>query len=488
MQIPLKKITLSLVAALSCVFFPLTLLGATAGSDSEEWVGSSAAAPFKSGDTVCWVGDSITHLGNYHALIQLFYVTRFPDRDITYHNCGIGGDTAGGIMQNSPGYRFKHDILSHKPTVATIMLGMNDVNRGAYAKNAPQDATKKAAAAAALADYDKNMQLMIEGLQAAGARVILLRPTIYDETAVLRGQPSPLAGVNGALGACAAKMTEWSAKYHTGLVDFYDRMNAINAAEQKKDPSFTIVGGDRIHPGPVGHLVMAYAFLKDTGMTPWVAKMTVDGKNGSVLESTNCTISKTSSSPGKVSFECLEGSLPYPVSPAASKVLDLVPFTKELNQELLMVTKLPAGKWSLTIDGQACGDFSSEQLSGGVNLATITSTPQYKQAAAIMIINDRRMGLEMREIRNMARTEYGIAAKISPSADAAQVLASVQKQVDEQAAKDPQKVSPVLKSIVDTTARQAALAKEHEFAVAMRTAAKPRPHTYVLTPAGAAAQ
>jgi len=473
-------------------FFILLLLGLVAADaatgtqpPAAQAGAGSAAPPFKSGDTVCWIGDSITHLGRYHADIQLFYVTRFPDRDITFHNCGIGGDTAGGIMQNSPGYRFNHDILAHKPTVATIMLGMNDVNRGAYAKNAPPDATNKAAA---LANYEKNMCLMIEGLQAAGSRVILLRPTIYDETAVLRGQPSPHAGVNGALGACAAKMIEWSAKYHTGLVDFYDRMNAINAAEQKKDPGFTIVGEDRIHPGPVGHLVMAYAFLKDTGMTPWVSKMTVDGKDGSILESTNCTISKAAASPEKISFECLEGALPYPIPPAASKAIDLVPFMQDLNQELLTVPNLPVGTWTLAIDGQACGDFSSEQFATGVNLATITSTPQYKQAAAIMIINDRRQGLEMREIRNMARTEYGIAAKISPSADAAQVLATVQKQVDEQIAKDPQKVSPVLKSILDSTARQSAIVKEHECTVAMRTAAKPRPHTYVLTPAGAAGQ
>jgi len=32
-----------------------------------------SAKPFQAGDTVCYVGDSITHGGTYHALVTLFY-------------------------------------------------------------------------------------------------------------------------------------------------------------------------------------------------------------------------------------------------------------------------------------------------------------------------------------------------------------------------------------------------------------------------------
>ena len=56
-------------------------------------------------------------------------------------------------MQKAPTYRFQHDILAHKPSVTTIMLGMNDVDRGAYKPQGRLDNLK----AAALADYDKNM-------------------------------------------------------------------------------------------------------------------------------------------------------------------------------------------------------------------------------------------------------------------------------------------------------------------------------------------
>jgi len=453
----------------------------------------SAAPPFKSGDTVCWVGDSITHGGSYHALIQLFYVTRFPDRDITYYNCGVGGDRASGIMGKAAGFRFKYDILSHKPTVATIMLGMNDINRPLYkpeggfdAKRMPRINEEKATS---ITTYETHMKLLIEGLQAAGSRVILIQPSIYDETQVLPANANISVGANAALGICAAKMKEWSARYNTGLVDFYSRMNAINAAQQKKDPAFSVLGNpknDRIHPGPGGNFVMAYAFLKDTGMTPWVATMRVDGNNGAVLGSNNCAISKTSASPGKVAFECLENSLPFPIPPDAAMALDLVPFIQELNQEILAVSNLAAGKWSLTIDGQACGEYGSQELATGVNLATNGKTPQYQQAAAIMLDNEKRMGLASME-RSNVRLECGYAIKLNESTmDPPMIRAAVQKDMEEMAAKVPPDAHIAdLKRILDTTARQAALAKEHELAVAMRSAAKPRPHTYVLTPAGA---
>ncbi len=470
----------------------LCLLGSveTQAADSQLGANKSPAEPFNNGDTVCWIGDSITHGGSYHALIQLFYVTRFPDRDITYYNCGIGGDRASGIMGKGTGFRFKCDILSHKPTVATIMLGMNDIGRSGYKPEAEYDEKRlpriKEEKAAAIAGYETNMKLLIDGLHAAGSRVILLQPSIYDETAVLATDKNGISvGANSALGACAEKMKEWSIQYKAGLVDFYGRMNAINAAEQKKSPSFTIVGKDRIHPGPVGHFVMAYAFLKDTGMTPWVAKIKVDGKNGAVLEATNCTISKTSASHGKLAFECLENSLPFPIPPDASTALALVPFVRELNQELLTVPNLPAGKWSLAIDGQTCGEYSSQELTAGVNLATNDKTPQYQQAAAIMLENDKRMKLASME-RNNVRLEYGYATKLNESnIDPAMIRAAVQKDMDAMAAKVPPDAHiSDLKRILDTVARQAALAREHEIAVSMRAAAKPKQHTYVLTPAG----
>ena len=81
-----------------------------------------------------------------------------------------------------------------------------------------------------------------------------------------------------------------------------------------------------------------------------------------------------------VSFTCLSGSLPFPVSSAAEKALTLVPFTDDLNREILTVSGLHKGEYELLIDGQSVFSGSAKDFRAGINLATNTNTPQYQQA------------------------------------------------------------------------------------------------------------
>ena len=105
---------------------------------------AATAQPFQAHDIVTFVGDSITHGGTYHSVVTLFYATRFPDRPIKFYNCGIGGDRASSIMSDEV-YRLKVDILGHRPTAATIMLGMNDIGHADYAegKSGPEVMEKR---------------------------------------------------------------------------------------------------------------------------------------------------------------------------------------------------------------------------------------------------------------------------------------------------------------------------------------------------------
>ena len=78
-------------------------------------------APFKAGDRVAFVGNSITDGGHYHSYIWLYYMTRFPNMRITCFNAGIGGDAINNIAD-----RFDDDVLAKKPNVLTLTWGMND--------------------------------------------------------------------------------------------------------------------------------------------------------------------------------------------------------------------------------------------------------------------------------------------------------------------------------------------------------------------------
>ena len=90
-------------------------------------------APFKDGDRVVYLGNSITDGGHYHSYIWLYYMTRFPEMNLRMYNAGIGGETAGGMFKRLDG-----DVFSKRPTVLTVTFGMNDTGYMEYNGDNPE--------------------------------------------------------------------------------------------------------------------------------------------------------------------------------------------------------------------------------------------------------------------------------------------------------------------------------------------------------------
>jgi lysophospholipase L1-like esterase len=361
-------------------------------------VATAGAPPFKDGDRICFIGDSITHQAMYHTQIHLFYSTRHPEMRIETWNCGIAGDTAAGAVK-----RYAWDIAPHKPTVASIMLGMNDVNRGLYADGmtGPDVEAKRRGA---VASHVAGMGKLADLLTRDGTKIIFITPSLFDQTGSQATER--LAGVNDALKECGAAARALAAKHGGGLVDFNGPMEAINRAGQAKDPAFTLVGVDRVHPGAVGHLVMAYLFLREQGMTAMVAGMEIDAARKAVLRQDNCEITGLAGTADSVTFRCLAKSLPFPVDSASGKALELVPFTEELNREVLRVVGLADGDYEVVIDGGPGIKTTAAALKGGVNLATVRETPQYRQALQVQALTTERAQLEGRKLRTFAQMEH----------------------------------------------------------------------------------
>jgi endoglucanase len=415
-------------------------------------------------------------------LVRLFYDTRYPGREIHYHNCGFGGDTAGMIMAPATQrFRFEQDILSREPTVAVVMLGMNDLALKGYAdlEGEPEDRQR-----ISLSNYEENMKKLMQGLAAAGSRIILIQPSIYDGTAVLQGKPDQHEGANARLGLGAGKIREWARLYRTGLVDFYHPMMALNAAQQQKAPSFSIVGKDRIHPGPAGHFAMAYLFLKDTGVSPTVSDIAVDAATGAVLSSDKCDIAGLEVSKDKITFTGTAEALPFPVAKEYVQALDLVPFTEELNREMLKITNLPDGVWSLAIDGQKCGEYRSSELASGINLAGNVNTPQYRQAVEVLELNAQRQNLEGL-LRQAANQKYFHAKQgLCPVDKAEELRAIMQKKLAAQKKAPKQDAGRIrlLEICADPEAENELRREIEKIGRDIRAAAVPQPRTFVLLP------
>jgi endoglucanase len=295
------------------------------------------------------------------------------------------------------------DILVHKPTVAVVMIGMNDVNRNLYTKANEGNTEADQKKAAAIEGYKKNTTKIADTFKNYGSRLILQLPTIYDQTAKIATEN--LFGVNDALGKCAEHLKKVAPDYQATVIDYYSLLKNINGEGQKKDSAYTIIGSDRVHPQSPGHLVMAYQFLKTTGAPKYVSKIGVDVRKRKILEATNCDVKIKSSKKNRLQFDCTENALPYPVKKEAIPALSLVSFTEELNQQILQVNNLEFGDYNLFIDNTLINTYDSNRLQNGINLANDTITPQYQQALQVRALCDeyRAVGVKL---RNIAYIEY----------------------------------------------------------------------------------
>jgi lysophospholipase L1-like esterase len=372
-------------------------------------VDAQEIAPFKQGDRVAFVGNSITDGGHYHSYIWLYYMTRFPYRELRMFNCGVGGDTSENILNRLDG-----DIFSTHPTVLTLTFGMNDSGYYEYNGDNPRQFADERVAFAR--KYFSQIETRLKGLD--DTRIVMIGTSPYDETAQIENVA--FKNKNAAMRRiiefqrAAAEQNRWE------FLDYNAPMTAINTAQQQTNPAFTLCGSDRIHPDNDGHMVMAYLFLKAQGMAGVkVADVTVDSRKANVVTSDNCEISHIKKSGRTLSFDYLAGALPYPLDTIArgwgqkkpqAAIRQIIPsFVSEMNTERLCVTGLK-GNYRLLIDDEPITTLTAKELADGINLTDYPFTPQYQQALAVMALNEERWDIE-RRFRDYAWLQYNFFMK-----------------------------------------------------------------------------
>ena len=359
----------------------------------------ASAAPFKDGDRVVFFGDSITHGGFYGEYVNLFYATRYPERNIWFSNSGWSGASAEQGL-----WSIEDDVVAKKPTVVTVMFGMNDINRDAWPRtnDTPALAAKREDA---IRTYDSRMDELVRRVraEAGNPEIIYFTPSPYDQTCLVDGKPSNIV-CNDGLAILADHVRSWAARDGATCVDLQKTMLAINATVQEKDPSASIiVNYDRVHPGPLGHTVMLYEILKAQDAESCVDEIERDANGADAL-----------------AFTCTEKSLPFPMTDEMRGALGLLPFEKDFNREILRVRNLKEGRYAVKIDGTKVGVWTAAELSEGVNLALNEKTPQYRQAAAAAEIC-RRLWSGERMLRDFAtrRRWMRMHYKVDPDAPGA---------------------------------------------------------------------
>jgi lysophospholipase L1-like esterase len=371
--------------------------------------------PLKDGDTWVMAGDSITAQHLHSNYFEAFCYARYPKLTFRFRNSGVGGDTVPKVLA-----RFDWDVAAWKPTVVSVELGMND--QGGYS----------------VEQYIANMGKLSEKIRSVGARPVFFTssPINNGETmARLAGnhkldqfatalkqfadqEKAPFAdqfhavidvwGKNKPNEPLANALPAMRAAAHDDKLPGVEHLRAFLADLDKSHIRFVSMQGDAVHPGPPGQLMMAAALLKELGAEGFVSSATLDSE-GKVLEARGCTIKAVKKEDGKLSFDRLDDSLPFPIPDEARSVVPLFPTILDLSRYTLKITGLPEGHYRLAVDRTAIATLTAKDLEQGVNLTAYDKGPialQCKQVLGTVAGKEALVG-QWRNLSRQAATGKG---------------------------------------------------------------------------------
>jgi len=342
-------------------------------------------APFflRDGDGVVFYGDSITQEGGYGRLVEAYVASRFPTWDVRFYNAGVGGDRVSGGGAGGIEERLERDVIALRPSVVTIMLGMND---GGYKPYDP----------ATFATYAEGYRSIVRRLKAAlpGVRLTLIQPSPFDDVA---RPPQFAPGYDDVLRRYGCYVEALGEREGARIVDFREPVNTGVATLFATNPDLARqILPDRVHPSDAGHLVMGAALLRSWNAPPLVTHVEIDAAGPSVAIAQNTEVTELEATEEGLAWAQLDRSLPLPLNFQGATV-DLAERAgaglEALDRQPLVVRGLPDGDYDLKIDDATIGAFSAEDLAQGVNLA-IFNTPMRRQAFSLRWAAESRHELQ----------------------------------------------------------------------------------------------
>lgn len=203
------------------------------------------------GKRVMILGDSITQDGTYVSYLEYFLTQSNPGKSFDIINVGLASETASGLSEaGHAGGAFPrpcvHERLQRaldavKPQLVVACYGMND---GIYQPYSEANMTA----------FQDGITKLADGSRAAGARVILVTPPVFE---------------GGAYDEVLGKFSEWEVAHPPkgviAVADLHTAMAAARAERRKAAPDFRLTN-DNVHPGELGHVVMAQSILQGLGI------------------------------------------------------------------------------------------------------------------------------------------------------------------------------------------------------------------------------
>lgn len=354
--------------------------------------GFASAADFalRDGDTVVFLGDSITAAQTYGKVIENYTLLRFPDRKVRFINAGRGGDTAAGGLA-----RLETDVFDRGATVLTVAYGFNDIGWGIKA-----DAEHRQ-------KYIDSIQEIVRRCREKNVRVFICSAAITAEDPDKAEQGFFQAMCDDGLSA-AKELGGGTIDVQRSMREIQRRIVAANLHLQQKEAPHTLHVADGVHLNDLGQLAMAFAILKGLGAPAEVSSAVIDAEKSSVLEATGCQLDQVAMQEGVLRFDRLDAGLPINFGLFGALQFRFVPIPDQLNRYLLTVKNLPDGKYEVLADGRKLSTYTSGQLAAGVNISSVTADawepggPWDAQASALKHLTDARTELHLSQVQSHA--------------------------------------------------------------------------------------
>ena len=216
----------------------------------------AADRPLEGVRRVVFLGDSITHSGQYIKFVEAYLRLKDPTLKTEFLNLGLPSETVSGLSEpDHAGGQFPRPDLAErldrvlektKPDLVVACYGMND---GIYYPFAEERFAK----------YREGMAHLRERATANGAKVLHLTPPVFDAVPIkantlpagLAEYRKPYEGYDDVL----AKYSEWLIARRADrwdVVDVHGPMKTFLDRQRTLNPAFRLAG-DGVHIDATGH-------------------------------------------------------------------------------------------------------------------------------------------------------------------------------------------------------------------------------------------
>jgi lysophospholipase L1-like esterase len=303
-----------------------------------------AAEPFelKEGDRVVLLGNTLIEREQRDGYWEAALTRRYPGRTVVFRNLGWSGDTVfgharAGFGTTADGFtHLKEHVLSVKPTVILIGYGSNESFDGP----------------AGLSKFREGLNTLLDALAPARARVVLLSPLRQEDLG--RPMPEP-AEQNKNLRLYADAIRDVAKERDLRFVDLFDLLDG-----GKSDPPAPLTDNG-IHLTALGYWRSAPVLEKGLRLSEprWCIEVVADTPStkaeGARVESIERLPLRF-----RVRDDVLPPS-PPPADPSARS-------STLAGGRTLRVRGLPAGKYTLSVDGRSLFTATGDEWAAGVSL------------------------------------------------------------------------------------------------------------------------